>query len=282
MKWLGRMAAMGLALLACGSAWAQVGGNYGDDFPTYPLRVHIFSRRVHHNRRFDSYSGSGRANLIEGDTVAGMEFTYLCSFKFLDSDADEYYPAKWRKDGQSIDILFGKVGSDSQVRKCQFKVLRKEFVYARDRGKIVTLSPAEYAGREDARAERQQAMMPADLNPSHYPLDFALLHVAWTGSVSGMQTGSGQGNVREADGMHAVDFSIHCPVKLQATPEGRFLAARWLEPGKTMLLLLRSVDVDGAPGATCQMVTAVGPDVYVRSGGGVKAVSQAEFAAKRP
>ena len=60
----------------------------------------------------------------------------------------------------------------------------------------------------------------------------------------------------------------------QTTPDGRYLLGRWVEPGNHMLLLLRSIDVDGAPGATCDVNAVVEPDVYVRSGSNVKAVSQ--------
>lgn len=260
---------------ACQPALAYAGDRNPDN---YPLRVHVFDRRVHHNRRFDSYSGTGHANIIEGDQTSGAEFTYLCSFKFLDSEADEYYPARWKKDGLSLEILTGVIGSDTKTRTCEFKVALKDFVFSRERGHLVTLSQQEYADTQQAAAERQQALMPVDLDPSHYPLDFSLLHVTWTGELNGIHVGTGQGNLRTEAGINAVDFSIHCPVKIQPTPEGRFLAGQWLRPGTNMLLLLRSIDVDGAPGATCQLVTVVDPDVYIRAGGGVKAISQQEYA----
>jgi hypothetical protein len=70
---------------------------------------------------------------------------------------------------------------------------------------------------------------------------------------------------------------MHCPVKIETTPEGRYLLGRWVDPEKDMLLLLRSIDVDGAPGATCELLTAIEPDVYIRTGNNVKAISQEEY-----
>jgi hypothetical protein len=245
-----------------------------------PLRVHVFSRRVHHNRRFGAFYGEGRANLIEANQIVGVDFSYDCLYKFMDSDADEYYPAKWKNEGLSVEMLMGVIGTDTKTHTCELKIAIKDFVYHRAGGKIVAISPQEYAALDEARAERAQSLTPTDLDPSHYPIEFALLHVAWTGNVSGVHTGTGQANIRTPAGLNAVDFSIHCPVVLQPTPDGRYLLARWLEPGTHMLLLLRSIDVDGAAGATCDLTTVVEPDVYVRNGGNVKAVSQAEYRAK--
>jgi hypothetical protein len=246
----------------------------------FPLRVHVFDRRVHHNKHFGSYSGTGHANLIEENQIIGVEFSYDCLYKFLDSDADEYYPARWKHEGLSLDILMGVFGSDTKTHTCELKIATKDFVFRRVNGKRVEMSPQEYAMLDEARAERDQALMPPDLDPSHYPVEFALLHLTWKDTVSGLHTGAGQGNIRTPTGLNAVDFSLHCPVVIQTTPEGRYLLGRWIEPGKHLQLLLRSIDVDGAPGATCDVTTVVEPDVYVRSGSGVKAVPQEEYRRK--
>ena len=246
----------------------------------YPLQVHVFDRRVHHNRRFGAYSGTGHANLVEGNRIVGVEFSYDCLYKFLDSDADEFYPAKWKKEGLSLEILTGVLGSDTRTHTCQFDIAEKDFVYRRVNGKRVTMSVEEYAALEEAKDERAHALEPVDLDPADYPVEFALLHLTWKDTVSGLHTGVGQGNIRTPTGLSAVDFSLHCPVVIQPTPEGRYLLGRWLEPGNHLQLLLRSIDVDGAPGATCDVTTVVEPDVYVRSGGEVKAVSQEEYRAK--
>jgi hypothetical protein len=246
----------------------------------FPMQVHVFERSAHHVRRYGGYRGEGKANLIEADQINGIQFTYDCAYKFHSSDADEYYPARWKHPGESLDILMGEIGSETRTHTCELKVAIKDRVYRKVAGNLVTMSPEEYASLEEARAEHDHALAPDDLDPSHYPVQIALLHLAWTGAVGGVHVGTGQGNIISPGGLNAVDFSIHCPVVIQATPEGRYLLGRWLEPGTHLLLLLRSIDVDGEPGATCNLNSVVEPDVYVRSGGNVKAVSQEEYRKK--
>ena len=277
---LNRFPAILLLLLIAAAAPARSAPR---DPEKYPLRVHIFNRTVHrrtYRGRFLIYDGDGRANLIQANQISGLEFTYECDYKFLDSDADEYYPAKWKRDGLSLEILMGVIGSDTKTHTCDLKVALKDYVFRRENGKIVTMSPQEYASLDEARVERARSLTPVDLDPSHYPIEFALLHLTWTGAVDGIHTGSGQGNIRTPTGLNAVDFSLHCPVVIQPTPDGRYLLGSWIEPGTHLLLLLRSIDVDGAPGATCDVNTVVEPDVYVRSGGNVKAVSQEIYRTK--
>jgi hypothetical protein len=246
----------------------------------FPLRVHIFERSATHVKRYDAYKGEGKANLIEADQILGMEFSYDCSYKFHSNESDQYYPARWKHEGSSLDILMGVYGSETKTHTCELKVILRDTVFRKVKGSLQTMSPAEYAGLDEAKAERQQGLAPADLDPSHYPIQISLMHLTWTDTIDGLHIGSGQGNIITPDGPRAVDFSLHCPVIVQPTPEGRYLVASWVQPGTHMLLLLRSIDVDGAPGATCDLNTVVEPDVYVRSSGGVKAVSPEEYRTK--
>lgn len=246
----------------------------------FPLRVHIFERSVTHVKRFNAYKGEGKANLIEANQIVGMDFSYDCSYKFHSSESDQYYPARWKHEGLSLDILMGVYGSETKTVTCELKVMLRDFVFRKAKGSLVTMSPEEYASLDEAKAEREQALAPTDLDPSHYPIQISLLHLTWTDNVNGLHIGSGQGNIVTPEGPRAVDFSLHCPVIIQTTPEGRHLLASWVQPGTHLLLLLRSIDVDGAPGATCDLNTVVAPDVYVRSGGGVKAVSPEEYRTK--
>ena len=243
----------------------------------YPLRVHIYDKHQHRNKRFHSYIGDGRGNIIEGDQVNGMEYTFDCLDHFRDSEADEDYPAKWKKPGLSLELLMGVIGSDDKTRTCELKVALKEYVFARVNGKLVHLSPQEYFARQSAGLERQQALAPQDTDPSHYPLELSLLNLTWTDTTSGMHSGSGQGNLRTPSGLAAVDFAIRCPVVIQTTPEGRYYRGQWMEPNRVMTLLLGNL-ADPSSGATCEVTTSLNPDVYVREATGiVKAVSQDEY-----
>jgi hypothetical protein len=246
---------------------------------SFPLQVQIVYRHGHRHHH-GYFAGEGKGNLIQGNQINGMEFSFACEYKFNDSEADEVYPARWKKEGLTLDILMGEMGSETRTHTCQLKIALKDVVYRKVKGQVVGMSPQEYASLDDARIEHEQSLAPLDLDPSHYPIQFMPMHLNWTGTVNGMHTGAGQGNIRTPNGLNAVDFSLHCPVVIQTTPEGRYLVGRWVQPGTSMLLLLRSIDVDGAPGATCDVMTAVGPDVYVRSGNGVKAISQQEYQQK--
>ena len=271
-------ARLALALLFCLLAATALAAPR--DPSQYPLRVHIFSRHVHHSYRFGSFSGMGKANLIADQTIAGVEFSYDCLYKFPDSEEDEYYPARWKHEGLSLDILMGVMGSDTATHTCELKIARKDYAYQRINGKVRTISLQDYAALDMARAERNESLSPRNTDPNAYPLNLSLLRIHWNATVSGLHTGTGQGNLRTPDGLTAVDFSLHCPVEIQPTPEGRYLLGRWLAPGTQMLLLLRPIDVDGASGATCDVTTVVDPDVYVRSGNSVKAISQQEYRAR--
>ena len=265
---------LSLLFAGCGPKPAPVG-----TAPPLQLQVHVFERGAIRTKRSGYFRGEGKANLIEGNSVRGFEFSYECPYKFHSSDEDAFYPAQWKVEGLKIYIITPAPGTDKE-HLCELKMLMKDFVYRRINGKLVTMSVQEYASRDEARIERAQSLAPADLDPSHYPVNIALLHLTWTGEVSGVHAGTGQGNIKSDAGINAVDFSLHCPIVVQPTPDGRYLLGRWLQPGTHLQLLLRSIDVDGAPGATCDVTTVVEPDVYIRTGGTVKAIPQEEYRKK--
>jgi hypothetical protein len=174
----------------------------------------------------------------------------------------------------------GVFGTDTGTHTCELKIVQKDYAYQKVNGKVRTISIEDYTALDMARTERNLSLTPNDTDPNHYPLNLALLHIHWTGDAGGLHTGSGQGNLLTPEGLTAVDFSLHCPVEIEPTPEGRSLVARWIQPGTRMLLLLRPIDVNGAQSATCDATTVIDPDVYVRSGSGVKAISQQEYHAR--
>ena len=243
----------------------------------YPLQVHIFDKHQHRNKRFHTNYGNGRGNVVEGDQINGMEYTFDCIDSFLVSETDEAYPAKWKKPGLSLEILMGVIGSDTKTRTCELKVALKDYVFARVKGKIVHQSMQEYAALQSVKVERQQAMSPEDVDPSHYPIEISVLNINWTDTTSGMHSGTGQGNLRTASGLAAVDFALRCPAKIPTTPEGRYYRGQWIEPNRVLSVLLGSY-ADPSAGATCEMTTVINPDVYVlKTVGVVKAVSQDEY-----
>ena len=251
----------------------------------YPLRVQIF--KEHWGTEYSGgwggyypagYHGYGDANVTDGDKVNGMKFVFECSDHFTASDSDEAYPARWRKPGQEIELIAQMVGSSS-IHKCIMKTTLKENIYYRNNGELVLLSQDQYQKRLDNHAEKEASLAPADVDPTHYPLKFTLLDVKWGGRVAGIYSGQGQGNIETADGLHAVDFSIHCISQIPIDPVGRYYRARWTEDSSKMkmTLLLHKMS-DPSAAATCNLDTRIGDDVYIRrSSGDLQAVTLQEY-----
>jgi len=241
----------------------------------YPLRVRIYNN--HWNGSiYNGYRGFGRANLIDGADAHAMDYTFDCDDHFMANDGGEAYPAKWKKPGQEVEMLVGIIGSD-KVHRCTMKVSLKDFVFSKDNGELHTLTLAEYHEREANRAARKAALTPADADIAHYPLKLSILNLTWNGTVGGISSGMGQGNLETSSGLSSVDFTLSCPVKIDVNPEGRYYRAQWTAEGSSMTLLLRKLG-DPAAAATCDLKTIVHSDIYIRNGpGDLKAVTQEQY-----
>jgi hypothetical protein len=246
------------------------------DLSAYTLRIHVFTTSWT-GSEYGGYHGYGRANLIEGPATHAVEYTYSCGVKFVSSDPGEAYPAKWKKPGQSLEMLMGVIGSPDKTKSCELKVTLKEFVYDPERGASRTLTQEEYRTEEANRAARLAAMSPEDKNPANYPLHLAVLRVHFTERVGGMYIGLGQGNLKTAKGLSSVDFTVSCPLTFPTTAEGRFYSGQWKHDGTEMVLLLHK-NIDPSSVAICDLKTTIHADVYVlESADVVKAVSQEEY-----
>jgi hypothetical protein len=252
----------------------------------YPLRVRIFHEHwgtEYYEGGWGSvypggYHGYGEANVIDGDHINGMKFTFECSDHFTANDSDESYPAKWRKQGQEIEMIGQMIGSNS-VHKCIMKTTLKDTVYYRHNGELMLLSQEQFKQRQIKAAEYDSSIAPQDRDVMHYPLQLTILGVNWRGRVSGIWTGQGQGNVTTANGLQAVDFSISCVSDIAVNPVGRYYRGKWTEEGSTakMTLLLHKMN-DQSAAVNCQLTTSLHPDVYIRrSTGDLQAVSPEEY-----
>lgn len=105
----------------------------------YPLRIHIFTRNQttwYHNRFNDESRGDGRANLFESSEPKGIDFTYDCSNKIKASFGYETYPAKWKKPGQELVVLFPVFGKSGAYFTCNLKTDVKDFAYFAHNGRM--------------------------------------------------------------------------------------------------------------------------------------------------
>jgi hypothetical protein len=272
------IAVVGVALAAVSGVAMAAPKSLAD----YPLRVHIYNTHWGYGGEsafiedYSGYHGHGRANLTDGPDTRGMEYTFECDSHFMTSDPGESYPAKWKKQGQELEMLMTVIGTD-KMRTCHLKVTLKDFVYERRNGKLETVSIAENKQRVVEAAAREVALAPVDKDPSHYPMKLSILDLDWSGKIAGMHHGSGHGNLQTPEGLSAVDMALACPATIHVTPEGRFYHARWTKPGSELEILLHKTGEPDAA-ATCEVKTSLHTDVYVlQSAGVLKTVSREKF-----
>lgn len=132
--------AMG-GLLSCltTATIASAGGrNVGD----YPLRVHIFQFNSHSHyyragggiNSLEMVDGEGRANLYENGEPRGFDFSYSCGQRLMGSTGYETYPARWKKPGQTLEILQPVLGKPGAFDSCELKVGMKDSAYYKHNG----------------------------------------------------------------------------------------------------------------------------------------------------
>ena len=260
-----------LTLLLLGTAITQEAGAKPRDLSQYPLRVHIF--QSHWDRRSGDFYGQGYgiANLFDGATVRGMNFTYDCPAQYAETIGNEAYVAKWKKPEKTLELVAEKTGEPGKSDTCEFRVTLHDFVYDLQNGTLATFSPEQYKMRLGAALPKNESI---DTNPSHYPLRLAVLQAHWEPAVNGTRNGSGRGNLRIGSKLSSVDFTTSCGAAFPTTPDDRYYAAIWIREGAELAVLL--TQQGGA--AICRLDTILHTDVYVREASGtVKAISQDDY-----
>lgn len=114
------------------------------DLADYTLRLSILGSNWNHNGF--GYHAVGRANLFDDQgTPHAVEFTYDCEDHLMASSGVESYPAKWKKPGQTLEVIFGQIGDKpNSFHSCEFKVAEKNFVFVRHNGELGTESVQEF------------------------------------------------------------------------------------------------------------------------------------------
>jgi hypothetical protein len=135
----------------------------------YSMRIHIYQTHWNHNSW--GFHAFGRANLFDEQGVPhGVEFTYDCVDHLMASSGNEAYPAKWKKQGQSVDVVFGEIGANpGSFHHCEFKVAEKQFVFYHNQGELGTESAQEFMSKDRNQAPTvggaTAASVPASANP---------------------------------------------------------------------------------------------------------------------
>src|SRR5580658_4296817 len=138
----------------------------------YHMRMHIYETHWSHSRY--GYHAYGRANLFDEQGMPhGVEFTYDCDDHLMGSNGNEAYPAKWKKQGQSVDVVFGEIGSNpNSIHDCEFKIAEKPFVYYRNRGELGTESAQEFMAKNQKETPTVGAATEADVPRAANPPRF--------------------------------------------------------------------------------------------------------------
>ncbi len=116
----------------------------GPDLAKYPMRVHIFqnSQQVHHMRRTHYVDGKGSGNLYENGEPRGFAYTFWCVNRLRISPGYETYPARWKKQNKTVEILLPVTGKPGKYDACDLDTDMKSIVYYYHGGKLVEGSPA--------------------------------------------------------------------------------------------------------------------------------------------
>jgi len=112
----------------------------------FPLRIHIF---IHNGvSHYDSpqqtgpelVEGEGRANLYESGQPRGLDFSYRCQTRLMDSMGYETYLARWKTLNKELEIMQPAVD-----KTCVINVAMKEHVaYASESGQVQLESAADF------------------------------------------------------------------------------------------------------------------------------------------
>ena len=112
----------------------------------FPLRIHIYhiNARAFYssNRTVDFFEGEGRANLFERGDPRGFDFGFRCSAQVMTSSGYETYPARWKKQDATLEVLLPVMGKPNATNACELKVAMKPDKAYHTRNGIVYEEPA--------------------------------------------------------------------------------------------------------------------------------------------
>lgn len=135
----------GLAGLVLLTTVALAAGHNASD---YPLRVHIYEHNGHSHyyqgQSLEYVDGEGRANLFENGAPRGFDFGYRCGDRLNNSPGYETYLARWKKQGQTLEILLPVMGKPGAYDVCELKVIMKDTAYYKHSGLLNEEPAAKY------------------------------------------------------------------------------------------------------------------------------------------
>ncbi len=196
----------------------------------YPLRVQV-AETGSTSSGLRKMTGYGHGNVL-GPPVEGFDYTQDCNQRFAPRpEGDQYFRARWKKQGQRLEVLIQEMGSD-KVTACELKVAMQEQPYE--------LNPLRTGIRLGSMPVARPAVPVTEPDPN-FPLRLQLWIMSSGSSSMAGAHAEGYGNVigPPAQGF---DFANECPIRL-ALGRNRtdIYQARWVEQGLQMEILVQEV-----------------------------------------
>lgn len=106
------------------------------------------------------HQGIGRGNVLEGESIHGFDFSYLCEAELTTSVAGRAYPAKWKKPQLRMELLGNQIGEKEKYVKCDLKTSVHEGIYVTGGGSIGEMSQENFKAFQKKRAEANHPVSP--------------------------------------------------------------------------------------------------------------------------
>ncbi|MGA7566731.1 MAG: hypothetical protein WBW53_11790 [Terriglobales bacterium] len=118
----------------------------GKNLADYPLQIQVIESHWHRHRYqgIETVDGWGRADVRNGDSIHGFDFTYESTEPFQRTIGEAHYLAKWKKEPQKIEMLVGEIGNPDKYRTYEVKTSVRDDVYVPGSGGAVAVSQQEY------------------------------------------------------------------------------------------------------------------------------------------
>jgi hypothetical protein len=130
----------------------------GKDPSDHPLRVQLIQITSSPQGPIRGvYQGTGRGNIVEGDSIHGFDFSYLCEAQLTTTAAGQTYSAKWKKPQLRMELLGSKLGEKEKYVECDLRTSVNEGVYVMNGASIGEMSQENF---KVWRSKRAQALHP--------------------------------------------------------------------------------------------------------------------------
>lgn len=263
-----------------------------DPDPDFPLHVHVVTVRwggdaMHLYRSLQgemrggpgyyeptgSAHGFGTANVL-GDKGQGFYYAFDCSSAFqANSQPQDFYQARWKHPGQSLEILMQPVGSD-RGQLCELRVALRPMLF--DSAFATSVLPS---GVISGPLWTEPEISFSDPDPD-YPLRLYIItgfrHL-FTGGVQGYGTAN---LAQDGGALQGVDYNYNCSHGLlpNAQPD-EFFQGHWVKKDQRIEILLQRIGSDHVD--RCQLNVSIKgspyPDLSAASTGGASADAKPAF-----